>query len=184
MNFGLYVTCVIAICLTYVGAYAGLNYLSQNRIVNDFVDAVEKQDTQAIKDRIQFEKAAKNVKKSIGDNLNDPTIIDYYAKPDYIPSIFILKDHFFSEFEARDFIRDVSFDGPFRFSMVLGYPKKEGSGEITTLNESLSQVRAYFRLDGWTWKIYKADMPDFIVPKIRLTPEQINVRYGSPKVAE
>lgn len=184
MNFMTYVLGVFFICVVYVGAYAVLNVYSRDRVMNEIINAIDERDAQALEGRIQFDVLASSVKERLQGKVNDLSIVDHYAQPEFIEPLFSMKERHFPDYEAKDFVRDFAFDGPFRFSVMMGYPKKEGSGEITTLNESISQVLLFFRLEGWTWKIYKADMPDFLIPKNKFAPEQVIARYGAAPLAE
>lgn len=178
MNGVTYVLGVFFICVVYVGAYAVLNVYSRDRVMNDIITAIDERDAAALEGRVQFDALAVSVKERLQGKVSDLSIVDHYAQPDFIEPLFSMKERHFPDYKAKDFVRDFAFDGPFRFSVMMGYPKKEGSGGITTLNESISQVLVFFRLEGWTWKIYKADMPDFLVPKYKFTLEQVIARYG------
>ncbi len=178
MNGLSYVVSLVLICFLYVGAYAGLNYTSRNDVVDDLVSSCDSGDLKRIQSRLNWAKIRYNLSKG-ADAQKDETV-RYYVRPDSIFSLFFLKDQYFTDLSARNFIRDVSFHGPFRFSVLVGYPQTEESKGNPTMKEAMSQVRIFFHLEGWHWRAFKIDVPDFLIPQERLSAEEIKERFQTP----
>jgi len=181
----------IMLTLLYVGIYALFNYLSRQAVVDNLLIAASAEDSEKIEERIDWNKLRNFVRKDLIQKSNAvraggqgipigpttdkiPELVDYYIQPEKIGMAFRLRKAVFPEHAPSDFLRRVSFDGPFAFDVSVGYPQTSGDEILQpTFTEQMSMVRFVFRLQGWTWKIEEMHVPLFMVPRKIYTEQEI-----------
>jgi len=104
------------------------------------------------------------IAKSTGHALSDEKIdklVDFYIRPDNIPSLFFFQKEVAPNVNPADFIRDVTFDGVSRMVVTIAFPPQEDKPWIN----SLEPVRAIFELENMEWKLVELHTPFYLLPK-------------------
>ena len=178
-----------SLIIGYVAVYAGAVNYSKDRVVAELVAAVEANDKEAALARLDMgalraflksdlKKKSRAVRSgNVGMMLGpEPEkvdqIVDFYVQDDKIDLLFELRPKVFPDAEPEDFIKKVSFDGPFAFSVTVGYPSS-GDAVQPTLSQTVSSVTFVFKATGWKWEAKEMYVPLFMVPRAALSQEDI-----------
>lgn len=187
----------IALLLGYVGIYAGSVYVSKDRIAREMAAAVEAGDVPGAMQRLDMGALRSFLKSDLkrkaravrGGKVavhvgpppeNIDAIVDHYVQEDKIALLFALRPQVFPGAAAQDFIRKVSFKGPFSFAITVGAPIRDG-GAALTLSETVSTVTFVFKATGWTWKAVEMHVPLFLVPLETMEEGEIRRLLSAPR---
>ena len=154
---------------------------SRDAAIAEMIGASENNDVAAMAQRFDWDTlraqmkeditAQKKAAASYGD-LMGPTlgrvdeVVDYYVQPENIELAYYYHEQLFPEAPEDAFIYEITYQPPFGFGVLLGYPQHSSvpGAENPILRERI-KARFIFGLDGFTWKVQDIDTPLFMVPK-------------------
>lgn len=166
--------------LGYTGIYIAAVHFSKDRVAEELMAAVQNKDLETIEDRLDIGAIKSFLKKDLikkssavrsgGMNMQIgpppdkiAETVDFYITPEKVALALDLRTRIFKNYEPKHFIQDVSYEGPFAFSITVGAPQKEGS--ITTMSDAMMAMKFVFKAHSWRWQAKEIHMPLFMVPR-------------------
>ncbi len=100
-------------------------------------------------------------------------IVDYYVRPENLPSLLYYYNANAAHVNPEAFVRDVRFSGITEVTVEIAAPPQFDKPWMN----NLQPVRAVFELEANGWKLKKLDAPDYLIPT--RAPPTVMARKGA-----
>lgn len=97
---------------------------------------------------------------AIEQNAKVDKLVDYYVRPENLPSLLYFYNANAKGVSPEAFVRDVRFSGITQITIEMAAPPQFDKPWMN----GLQPVRAVFELDGMEWKLKRINAPDYLIP--------------------
>ncbi|MDB5478022.1 MAG: hypothetical protein JWM96_517 [Alphaproteobacteria bacterium] len=170
-DFGMSVFLVVMGTGILLAAWMLVQQAARNQVIREFATAAREGNMYVLSANTDWDSVRDGLKRDLKERAASSDtlprdeaaldeLVDYYVRPQNLPSLLYYYNANAAHINPADFVRDVSLSGITQFTVEIGAPPQFDKPWLN----NLEPVRATFALDGLNWKLKQIHAPDYLIP--------------------